>query len=95
MGHYNRKATKAEMAHARQVIADAFPALTAVFGSRADYGGHYKHPRVRTISFRLRDDMGRFHCNVVWLQPEWLATLTAGEVVWLVERSNGKHRKKR
>jgi len=88
MGHYNRKATKSEMAHAREAIALAIPDLKAVFGVHGDYGGH-RRPRVRTISFCLRDDMGRFHCNVVWLQPEWLATLTVGEVVGLVERSNG------
>ncbi|CAG0965906.1 hypothetical protein PLCT2_01035 [Planctomycetaceae bacterium] len=88
MGHQNRKATKEEMAHARAVIEEAYPDLVAVFGGKA-YGGTMA-PRVRTISFRLRDNRGKFHTNVIWLQPEWLDSLTVADVMNLVKRSNGK-----
>jgi hypothetical protein len=85
MGHYNRKATRDEMAHARCVIKEAFPQWTPVISGR---GGRMA-PRYRTISFRLRDEMGRFHSNVTWLLPEWLATLSVEDVRHLVKLTNG------
>lgn len=89
MGNKNRKATKEEMAHARRVIREAFPDLEPVFGAHGDYGGH-RAPRDHTISFRLRDEQGRFRSNVVWLMPHWLGTLTVAETESLVSRANGK-----
>jgi hypothetical protein len=65
--------------------------LTPVFGCHGAYGGH-RAPRDHTISFRLRDDAGQFRSNVVWLMPDQLAQLTAANIRWLVERSNGKRR---
>ena len=91
MGNQNRKATKDEMAHARRVIREAFPELEPVFGSHSDYGG-YRAPRDHTISFRLRDQHGKFRSNVVWLQPDWLGTLTVTDVESLVGRANGKRK---
>ena len=91
MGNEDRKATKHEMAHARKVIRQAFPELEPVFGSHSDYGGH-RAPRDHTISFRLRDRWGKFRSNVVWLQPDWLGTLTVAEVGSLVGRANGTRR---
>jgi hypothetical protein len=73
------------MAHARAVIEEAFPGLIAVFGGRAGTVA----PRIRTISFRLRDEMGKYHSNVVWLMPEGILSLTPDEVRELVRRSNG------
>ena len=35
MGHYNRKATREEMAHARRVIKEAYPQYDPVFSGRA------------------------------------------------------------
>ena len=89
MGNVNRKATKAEMAHARQEIEEAFPDFEAVFGGHGNYGGH-RAPRDHTISFRLRDRMGKYRSNVVWIMQERLGSLTAGEVRWLVDQANGK-----
>ena len=83
MGNQNRKATKAEMSRARRVIRRAFP--EQVFSGR---GGSVS-PRVRTVSFRLRDLRGQFCSNVVWLQPQWLSRLTVEDVRYLVNRSNG------
>jgi hypothetical protein len=77
------------MAHARQVIRQAFPDLEPVFGAHSDYGGH-RAPRDHTISFRLRDPRGKFRSNVVWLMPAWLRTLTVADVESLVCRANGK-----
>jgi hypothetical protein len=91
MGNQNRKATKAEMAHVCQVIAEAFPDWTPVFGGHSAYGGH-RAPRDHTISFRLRDAHGKFHSNVVWLEPECLATLTAEEIRARVAWSQGKRK---
>jgi hypothetical protein len=89
MGNQNRKATKNEMAHVRQVIAEAYPDLEPVFGGHSAYGGH-RAPRVHTLSFRLRDQVGKYHSNVVWLMPEHLATLTADDIRDRVVQSNGK-----
>jgi len=89
VGNRNRKATKNEMIHVRHVIAEAYPDLEPVFGGHGAYGGH-RAPRVRTISFRLRDQYGKYHSNVVWLMPDWLATLTADDIRRLVARSQGR-----
>lgn len=94
MGNVNRKATGDEMAHAARAIREAFPDLEPVFGGHGDYGGH-RAPRVRTISFRLRDGQGKYRSNVVWILPEFLRTLTPGDVRELVSRSNGDRRKRR
>ena len=91
MGNRNRKASKAEMAHARRVICDAYPDYEPVFGGHGDYGGH-RAPRDHTISFRLRDGQGRFRSNVVWVMPDALANLTIDDVRRLVERAGGSKR---
>jgi len=93
MGSRNRPATRAEMAHTRQVIRDAFPGMEPEFGGGGTYGGR-RAPRVRTISFRLRDERGRLRSNVVWLLPEWLAHLTVDEVRYLVHRASGRGRRR-
>jgi hypothetical protein len=75
MGNKNRKATKEEMAHTRRVIREAFPQYEPVFGGHSAYGGH-RAPRENTISFRLMDEKGKFHSNVIWLMPDALLKLT-------------------
>ena len=94
VGNVNRKATKEEMAHARRVIKEAYPDYDPVFGGHSSYGGR-RAPRDHTISFRLRDRHGKFHSNVVWILPEYLAGLTVQDVHLLVADANGKKRKKR
>jgi hypothetical protein len=89
MAGQNRKGTADEMEHVRQVIAEAFPEYVAVFGGHSSYGGH-RAPRDHTISFRLRDQRGTYHSNVVWLSPEWLSSLTHGNIRWLVNQANGQ-----
>jgi len=69
--------------------SEAYPELTPVFGGHGNYGGR-RAPRTRTISFRLQDERGQFRSNVIWLMPDQLRELTAANVRWLVERSNGK-----
>ena len=91
MGNQNRKATKQEMAHARRVIREAFPEFVPIFGAHGDYGGH-RAPRDHTIAFRLQDERGKFRSNVVWLMPDWLATLTVRDIRALVAESNGKRK---
>jgi len=91
MGNQNRKATKQEMAHTRRVIREAFPEFVPVFGAHSDYGGH-RAPRDHTIAFRLQDQRGKFRSIVVWLMPDWLATLTVGNIRALVAESNGKRK---
>ena len=91
MGNQNRKATKDEMDHVRRVIAEAYPELEAVFGGHSAYGGH-RAPRDHTISFRLRDRLGKLHSNVVWLMPGCLATLTAEDIRVRVAQSQGKRK---
>src|SRR3954449_7043125 len=94
MGNQNRKATKQEMSHARRVIREAFPGLVPVFGAHSDYGGH-RAPRDHTISFRLRDQRGQYHSNVVWILPQYLASLTVADIRGMVAHANGARTKKR
>ncbi len=94
MSAVNRKATSSEMTRAAEVIRAAFPELEPVFAGHSAYGGH-RAPRDHTISFRLRDRFGKYHSNVVWLWPQWLAKLTEANVKWLVDRANGKRSKRR
>lgn len=95
MGNVNRKATKQEMEHATEVIREAFPDCEPVFGGHSAYGGR-RAPRDHTISFRLRDQLGQFRSNVVWMAPEYLSLLTVEAVRYLVASSNGAaSRKKR
>lgn len=77
------------MARARRVIKEAFPDLEPVFGGHGDYGGH-RAPRDHTLSFRLRDEAGRFRSNVVWVMPDALRGLTVEAVRAMV---GGKRRR--
>lgn len=79
MGNVNRKATGDEMAYATQVIHEAFPEYDVVWGSHGDYGGG-RAPRDHTLSFRLRDQMGKYHSNVIWIAPQHLGSITAAWV---------------
>ncbi len=91
MGNQNRKATKEEMAHARRVIArhsQSLPLCLALIVTTAVIAHHDDH----TIAFRLQDERGKFRSNVVWLMPDWLATLTVGNIRALVAESNGKRK---
>lgn len=94
MASVNRKATEDEMMHAMQVIREAFPDYEPVFGGHSAYGGH-RAPRDHTISFRLRDQWGQYHSNVVWILPQYLASLTGASVRALVAQANGTRTKKR
>ena len=94
MGSVNRKATGDEMAHAEQVIREAFPDLEPVFGGHSAYGGH-KAPRDHTISFRLRDAWGKYHSNVVWVLPQGLGWLTVPRVRAMVAAANGAQTRKK
>ena len=88
MGNVNRKATRDEMVHADRAIREAFPDLEPVFGGHSAYGGH-RAPRDHTISFRLRDQWGKYRSNVVWVLPEYLGALTPANVRHLVAQANG------
>jgi hypothetical protein len=83
--HANRKATQGEMARATQVIQQAYPEYEVVWGSHGDYGGH-RAPRDHTLAFRLRDKLGKYHSNVIWLAPEWLSSITVEWVKKTVAR---------
>ena len=85
MGNVNRKATGDEMAHATQVIQEAFPEYEVVWGSHGDYGGGLA-PRDHTLSFRLRDRWGNYHSNVIWVNPAGLSGITAEWVRKVVKR---------
>lgn len=93
--HANRKATKDEMARATRVIQEAYPEYEVVWGSHGDFGGH-RAPRDHTLAFRLRDGMGKYHSNVIWIVPEWLTHITVEHVTEMVTRGTStKTRKKR
>ena len=92
MGSVNRKATSDEMAHAMLVIREAFPEFEPVFGGHSSYGGS-RAPRDHTISFRLRDQRGKYHSNVIWILPQYLASLTVANVHAMVAHANGDREK--
>ncbi len=94
MGSVNRKASSSEMAHAAAAIRAAFPELEPVFAGHSAYGGR-RAPRDHTISFRLRDAWGKYHSNVVWILPQYLAGLTVADVRALVANANGTRGRKR
>ena len=95
MGSINRKATGDEMAHATQVIQEAFPEYEVVWGSHGDYGGG-RAPRDHTLSFRLRDRWGKYHSNVIWVNPAGLSSITVEWVRRMVKRgTNNKPRSRR
>jgi hypothetical protein len=73
--HANRKATKKEMARATDVIQEAYPDYDVVWGSHGDFGGH-RAPRDHTLAFRLRDRLGRYRSNVIWVAPDSLSSIT-------------------
>jgi hypothetical protein len=73
--HSNRKASSDEMSHATQVIQRAYPEYEVVWGSHGDFGGG-RAPRDHTLAFRLRDQWGKYHSNVIWVSPELLSTIT-------------------
>jgi len=83
--HSNRKATRDEMAHATQVIREAFPEYEVVWGCHSDFGGH-RAPRDHTLAFRLRDRWGKYHSNVIWVWPDELTSITAEWVRTMVKR---------
>jgi len=83
--HANRKSTREEMAHATRVIQEAYPEYDVVWGSHGDYSGG-RAPRDHTLSFRLRDHWGKYHSNVIWVQPDWLWGITAEWVQKMVQR---------
>ena len=92
--HSNRKATPDEMAHATQVIRDAFPEYEVVWGSHGDFGGH-QAPRDHTLAFRLRDRWGKYHSNVTWVAPGGLSGLTAEWVRKMVKRGTSNKARSR
>ena len=93
MPSQNRKAADDEMENVRQVIAAAFPGLIPVFEGHAAYGSSFGR-RHSNISFRLRDERGYYHSNVIWLYEESLLSLTADDIRRKVERANGMREKK-
>jgi hypothetical protein len=95
VGSANRKATGDEMAHATQVIQEAFPKYEVVWGRHGDYGGA-RAPRDHTLGFRLRDNWGKYHSNVIWISPDWLSSITVEWVRKMVKRgTSNKPRSRR
>lgn len=95
MGNVNRKATDNEMAYATAVIQEAFPEYAVVWGSHGDYGGG-RVPRDHTLSFRLRDQWGKYHSNVIWVDPAGLSGITVEWVRKMVKQgTSNKPRSRR
>ena len=95
MGNVNRKATGSEMADATQVIRETFPEYEVVWGSHGDYGGG-RAPRDHTLSFRLRDQWGKYHSNVIWVDPAGLSSITVAWVRKMVKHgTSNKPRSRR
>lgn len=92
--HANRKATKDEMAHATEVIGQAYPQYEVVWCSHGDFGGH-RAPRDHTLAFRLRDRLGKYRSNVIWIAPESLTSITAAWVKKMVTRGTSRKARSR
>jgi hypothetical protein len=85
VGSVNRKAAVDELAYATQVIQEAFPEYEVVWGSHGNYGGG-RAPRDHTLSFRLRDQWGNYHSNVIWVNAAGLSGINVGWVKQVVKR---------
>ncbi len=95
MGNVNRKATGNAMAYATQVVQEAFPEYEVVWGSHGDYGGG-RAPRDHTLSFWLRDQWGKYHSNVIWVDPAGLSGITVEWVRKMVKHgTSNKPRSRR
>jgi hypothetical protein len=92
--HSNRKATNEEIAYATQIIQEVFPDYDVVWGSHGDYGGH-RAPRDHTLAFRLRDKLGKYRSNVIWVAPESLACMTPEWVTKMVRRGTSNRPRSR
>lgn len=90
--HSNRKPERDEIAFATQVIQDAYTEYDVVWGSHGDYGGG-RAPRDHTLGFRLRDRMGKYHSNFIWIAPESLSSINVAWVKKMV--SSGTSNKPR
>ena len=79
-----RRSLRAAIAAA---VAEAFP------GCSAEFCGGVERSRMAklgvTLGFRVKDGRGKYHSNVVWLNPEYEGAVSAATVVWLVKESNG------
>jgi hypothetical protein len=69
-------------------------AVTRAFpGCVADFCGGVERSRMAvlgpTLGFRLREPSGKFRSNVIWLNPGYTGSVSAGWVERAVERSNG------
>ena len=87
--HANSKPSKEGLAHIRRVAKEAYPSHTIQFCSHGDLGGH-RAPRDLTLAFRLIDARGKYHTNVIWVNPTSLKAWTPNTVRNAVVRSNGK-----
>ena len=92
--HSNRKPTKDEIEYATQVIQGAYPEYDVVWGSHGDYGGG-RAPRDHTLGFRLRDRMGKYHSNVIWIAPESLSSINVAWVKKMVSRGTSNKARSR
>ena len=93
--HSNRKASGDDMGNATKVIQEAYPEYDVVWGSHGDFGGG-RAPRDHTLGFRVRDRMGKYHSNMIWVVPEWLPSITVGWVKRMVQRgTSNKSRSRR
>ncbi len=72
----------------RRVVSEAFTEFEVVFGSHGDFGGH-RAPRDHTIAFRLRDHVGKYRSNVVWVMLDQLLSTTVAGVRRMVKLRNG------
>jgi hypothetical protein len=87
---YEGKSRQPESNERRDGLCDpghqqAYPEYEIVWGSHGDYGGH-RAPRDHTLAFRLRDQWGKYHSNVIWVPPEALTSITVGWVKKMVAR---------
>ncbi|MGL6074296.1 MAG: hypothetical protein ACRC8S_09055 [Fimbriiglobus sp.] len=85
MGRIREKSNGTDLDHATTVIQEAFPEYEVVWGSHGDYGGG-RAPRDHTLSFRLRDRWGKYHSNVIWVNPTALSQITMSWVKKVVKQ---------
>jgi hypothetical protein len=69
-------------------VAQAFP------GCVADFCGGVERSRMAvlgvTLGFRVKEPARKFRSNIIWLNPHYTGSVSAGWVERAVERSNGR-----
>lgn len=67
-------------------VAQAFPGFTAEFSGGVERSRMAKLGP--TLGFRLKDSRGKYHSNIIWVDPTYEGEVSASWVAHAVKQSN-------